>query len=66
MTALETMAKLYVETPLIFSAALSQQIDRPVYLKLENTQPTGSFKLRGKDIPVVEATQRLSKRTRAC
>lgn len=41
------MAKLYVETPLIFSAALSQQIDRPVYLKLENTQPTGSFKLRG-------------------
>jgi threonine dehydratase len=34
-------------TPLMLSPALSRLTCRDVYLKLETTQPTGSFKLRG-------------------
>jgi threonine dehydratase len=34
-------------TPLLFSEALSERIGRPLYLKLENLQKTGSFKPRG-------------------
>ncbi|WFU11242.1 hydroxyectoine utilization dehydratase EutB (plasmid) [Rhizobium sp. CB3090] len=36
-----------VRTPLLRSQALSRQSDTPVFLKLENHQKTGSFKLRG-------------------
>ncbi|XP_071945359.1 L-serine dehydratase/L-threonine deaminase-like [Antedon mediterranea] len=39
--------QLYVRTPLIESTALSKHAPFKVYLKLENTQPTGSFKIRG-------------------
>jgi threonine dehydratase len=35
------------QTPLIRSAWLSQQTGADVWLKLENWQPTGSFKIRG-------------------
>ncbi|CAN7940382.1 unnamed protein product, partial [Ixodes hexagonus] len=40
---------LYCRTPLIESLPLQRRhlAGVPVYLKLENTQPTGSFKLRG-------------------
>ena len=41
------MEKLYVETPLIESVPLSKVSELKVYLKLENAQPSGSFKLRG-------------------
>ena len=41
------MSVLHIQTPLIESRALSALIGRPVWLKLENTQPSGSFKLRG-------------------
>ena len=41
------MSVLHIETPLIESRALSALLGRPVWLKLENTQPSGSFKLRG-------------------
>ncbi|KAB2767212.1 hydroxyectoine utilization dehydratase EutB [Ochrobactrum sp. WV_118_8] len=34
-------------TPLIHSESLSRRSGVPVFLKLENRQPTGSFKLRG-------------------
>ena len=34
-------------TPLIHSESLSRRSGAPVFLKLENRQPTGSFKLRG-------------------
>lgn len=33
-------------TPLVFSEPLSRRIGREVWLKLENLQPTGSFKVR--------------------
>ncbi len=36
-----------VRTPLLESPALSEIAGVPVYLKLENQQPTGAFKLRG-------------------
>jgi len=38
---------IYVETPLVYSKYLTDAISKTVYLKLENTQPCGSFKLRG-------------------
>jgi L-serine/L-threonine ammonia-lyase len=41
------MSVLHIQTPLIESRALSALLRRPVWLKLENTQPSGSFKLRG-------------------
>lgn len=41
------MSVLHIQTPLIESRALSALLSRPVWLKLENTQPSGSFKLRG-------------------
>ena len=41
-----TPNKLYIETPLLESTVLSKGEQR-VFLKLENTQPSGSFKIRG-------------------
>lgn len=38
---------LYFNTPLLESTCLSKRLGYNVYLKLENTQPTGSFKIRG-------------------
>lgn len=38
---------LHLETPLLPSSALSPIAGRPVWLKLEALQPSGSFKLRG-------------------
>ncbi|KAK4138704.1 tryptophan synthase beta subunit-like PLP-dependent enzyme [Trichocladium antarcticum] len=39
--------KPWVETPLIYSAPLSIVAGCNIFLKLENTQPSGSFKSRG-------------------
>ena len=39
--------KMYVQTPLIESRSMSDKSGKTIYLKLENTQPTASFKLRG-------------------
>ncbi|KAL1838996.1 hypothetical protein VTJ49DRAFT_2007 [Mycothermus thermophilus] len=39
--------KPWVETPLIFSPPLSRIAGCNIYLKLENVQPSGSFKSRG-------------------
>ncbi|MCB6183932.1 pyridoxal-phosphate dependent enzyme [Leeia sp. TBRC 13508] len=38
---------LHIETPLLRSAPLSRANNREVWLKLENLQPPGSFKIRG-------------------
>jgi len=40
-------ARLHLETPLIESIPLTRSAGRPVWLKMEALQPTGSFKLRG-------------------
>lgn len=41
------MDPLHITTPLIESHALTKLTGFPVYLKLENVQPVGSFKIRG-------------------
>ena len=49
------------KTPLIFSDYLSKIVNREVFLKLENYQVTGSFKVRGafnKMLKYIEAVQR--------
>ncbi|XP_076344849.1 serine dehydratase-like isoform X2 [Tachypleus tridentatus] len=38
---------IFIQTPLIESKPLSKLVKRSVFLKLENLQPSGSFKLRG-------------------
>jgi L-serine/L-threonine ammonia-lyase len=54
-TKLEASAKehssldepLHIETPLMKSGPLSEKTGCNIYLKLENTQPAGSYKVRG-------------------
>jgi len=41
------MKHLHIKTPLIESSPLSKKTGCQVLLKLENTQPSGSFKIRG-------------------
>jgi len=45
--AREAIANKLVRTPLLLNEPLSARLGRPVYLKLENLQKTGSFKPRG-------------------
>ena len=45
--ARERQAGVVLRTPLIYSHTLSRTSGREVFLKLENLQTTGSFKLRG-------------------
>lgn len=46
-TSARRLAGYVVETPLVFSRAFSNATGANVWLKLENLQDTGSFKLRG-------------------
>lgn len=41
------MQKLHIETPILYSEALSRHVGTEIYLKLDNLQPSGSFKNRG-------------------
>jgi threonine dehydratase len=45
--AREVIGNKLVRTPLLHNEALSARLGRPIYLKLENLQKTGSFKPRG-------------------
>ena len=45
--AREVIGSKLVRTPLLHNEVLSARLGRPVYLKLENLQKTGSFKPRG-------------------
>ena len=47
LTARRTIASHALHTPLRYSFALSDKLGADVYLKLENLQRTGSFKVRG-------------------
>lgn len=49
--------KLYLHTPVVFSLPMSRHSGFQVYLKLENLQPPGSFKLRGISHMIQKATQ---------
>ncbi|MFZ6028704.1 MAG: pyridoxal-phosphate dependent enzyme [Chloroflexota bacterium] len=44
---MKTSPPLHIHTPLIESYPLSQALAKQVFLKMENLQPAGSFKLRG-------------------
>ncbi|WP_018653062.1 threonine ammonia-lyase [Actinomadura flavalba] len=46
-TAQELLDDVVIRTPLLYNRALSEMIGGPVYLKCENLQRTGSFKIRG-------------------
>ena len=39
--------KLYLTTPVMHSSVMSQNTNFDIYLKLDNLQPPGSFKIRG-------------------
>ena len=41
------MNPFHIKTPLVESKKLSSLAKKKVYLKLDNLQPSGSFKLRG-------------------
>lgn len=45
--AAEAIQDRIIRTPLVFSTVLSEMFGGRVYLKLENLQKTGSFKIRG-------------------
>ena len=47
VAARELLSDVISPTPLLYSRVLSDQIGGPVYLKCENLQRTGSFKVRG-------------------
>ncbi|MEJ2070589.1 MAG: threonine ammonia-lyase [Syntrophobacterales bacterium] len=46
-SARERLTGVILKTPLVYSQALSRWGGREIFLKLENLQTTGSFKLRG-------------------
>lgn len=41
------MTTLHISTPLLEHRSLSARLDKQVWLKMESSQPSGSFKLRG-------------------
>src|SRR5215467_9743380 len=45
--ARRTLRDVIIATPLLPAERLSQELDARVYLKAENTQRSGSFKIRG-------------------
>lgn len=47
LNAADRLRKVAIRTPMLTSAALNEQLGRPVWVKAENQQLTGSFKLRG-------------------
>ena len=47
VAARELLRDVISPTPMLYSRVLSEQLAGPVYLKCENLQRTGSFKVRG-------------------
>lgn len=58
MTDAVTIGPCHIRTPLIHSPKLSKQSGHNIYLKLDNLQPSGSFKIRGigRSVQVAYAT----------
>ncbi|WP_408006393.1 hydroxyectoine utilization dehydratase EutB [Pseudalkalibacillus sp. A8] len=61
-SAKKKISSLLHKTPLIESYILSEKIGRPVYLKLENTHNTGSFKVRGAANKILSLSEEEKKR----
>ena len=45
--ALAARGEVHIDTPLVWSSALSSRLEGDVYLKMDAVQPGGSFKIRG-------------------
>ncbi len=43
-----------IDTPLIYAPSLSRMFDAEIFLKLENLQRTGSFKVRGASLKLIQ------------
>jgi len=56
VAARELLRDVISPTPLQYSRVLSEQTDGPVYLKCENLQRTGSFKVRGGYVRIARLT----------
>jgi threonine dehydratase len=46
-SAAELIRDKIIRTPMVYSPSLSRQFDANIFLKMENLQKTGSFKIRG-------------------
>ncbi|MFC1798477.1 threonine ammonia-lyase [Thermodesulfobacteriota bacterium] len=57
--AYELIKAHVIETPLIYSPALSRMFGGDIYLKLENLQKTGSFKIRGATYKLITCKDRI-------
>lgn len=55
-------AHLHVRTPLIESVVLKEIYGQKVYLKLDNAQPSGSFKIRGMGVLIQDAKRKGAKK----
>ncbi len=55
------MPTLHTVTPLLVHAALSRQLKKQLWLKMESSQPSGSFKMRGLGMLCQRASQRGAK-----
>lgn len=54
------IAPLVLHTPLVHSPTLSRMFDSDIYLKLENLQKTGSFKIRGASYKILTRLKRIT------
>lgn len=61
-TAQSTIQKIILRTPMIYSDTFSKLTGREVFLKLENLQKTGSFKIRGAYYKLSQLTPSMRKR----
>lgn len=62
MEARERLGTVLVKTKLIYSSVFSEETGNEVYLKPENLQTTGSFKLRGAYNKIAKLTEEEKKR----
>ncbi|HEY7484408.1 MAG TPA: threonine ammonia-lyase [Streptosporangiaceae bacterium] len=55
--ASDLLRDVLVDTPVLHSRFLSEKVDGPVYLKCENLQRAGSFKVRGAYVRIARLTE---------
>jgi threonine dehydratase len=60
--ALQTIQKVLPPSPLLFNSWMSEYYDCEIYLKLENMQPIGSFKIRGATYKIAQLSAEEKKR----
>ncbi|MQY43731.1 pyridoxal-phosphate dependent enzyme [Epibacterium sp. SM1969] len=66
MQSAQRIAPVVRKTPLVFSEALSERAGFEIWLKLENLQTTGSFKLRGASNRILQLSSEEKARVVVC